>query len=459
MQQIGNSLSDSNDDYDIVQTEEEQTDEYLQQQQKKHQQQQLLNQSQKSKKIKIQQQLEQEDQINDERHLRALGLRVNELMIEREVDVADGDIQVDFFILESHTYLITSKCKDDKAIVSRRFSDFQWLHEELLYNFPGYFLPALPQKGIYSKINTQIDYFNQIKTEFMQERRQSLTLYLKQLLNHKELRFSKQLYIFLISNEEKFEQEKNLSMGIRQQKEKKKEGLISNIVNLGYSLFSKAIGSQKTDAKIPDDFCQDFQNYLAYYENNYNKLKEINDSINQIIENKKKQAENMASLSQIFSELKKLDEIPENLDKRVHSQGIQEFKHAKEFYQKFSIPLQQLVGQLQLCVQIIQSRDELLKKIYDLKKQLSQHENAFNQSEVEDCKQQIKIEEKRLQFFNANFNHNQNYFYKNFNEKLEQLTTILKNELQDQNKEILELWSSSASKIFKQNQEAFQKQD
>ncbi|EWS76114.1 cyclic nucleotide-binding domain protein (macronuclear) [Tetrahymena thermophila SB210] len=459
MQQIGNSLSDSNDDYDIVQTEEEQTDEYLKEQQIKQQQQQLLNQQQKSQKIKIQQQSEQDDKKNDEKHLKALKLQVNQLMIEREVDVADGDIQRDFYILESHTYLVTSKSKDEKTIVSRRFSDFEWLHEELLYNFPGYFLPALPQKGIFSKIDPKIEFLNQIKSELMQERRQLLTLYLKQLLNHKELRFSKQLYIFLMNNEETFEQEKNLSMGIRQQKEKKKEGFISNIVNLGFSLFNKAIGSQKIEAKIPDEFYQEFQNYLTYYQNNYNKLKEISDSINQIIENKKRQAENMASLSSIFSELKKLDEIPENLDKKVHLQGIRESQHAREFSQKFYFPLQQLVGQLQLCVQIIQSRDEILKKIYELKKELGQHQNSLNQSEIEECKEQIKLEEKRLKFFYANFNHNQNYFYKNFNEKLEQLTIILKSDLQEQNKEILTLWSLSTSNIFKQNDKPQEKQE
>lgn len=84
----------------------------------------------------------------------------------------------------------------------RRFSDFEWLYHELVFRYPGYILPALPEKGLYSKLDPKIAYLNRIKHDFMETRKEMLTLFIKELLNHKELKYTRELKIFLIAHDE-----------------------------------------------------------------------------------------------------------------------------------------------------------------------------------------------------------------------------------------------------------------
>lgn len=60
-------------------------------------------------------------------------------------------------------------------------------------------MPALPEKGLMSKLDPKIPYLNKIKSEFMDARKEMLKLFLTGLLSHKELKYVKELKRFLVS--------------------------------------------------------------------------------------------------------------------------------------------------------------------------------------------------------------------------------------------------------------------
>ena len=37
--------------------------------------------------------------------------------------------------------------------MSRRFSDFEWLYQELINKYGGYIIPAIPEKYLLTKVN------------------------------------------------------------------------------------------------------------------------------------------------------------------------------------------------------------------------------------------------------------------------------------------------------------------
>lgn len=58
-------------------------------------------------------------------------------------------------------------------------------------------MPALPEKGLYSKVDMKIPYLNKQKSEFMVSRKEMLRLFLSELLSHKEIKFAREIKLFL----------------------------------------------------------------------------------------------------------------------------------------------------------------------------------------------------------------------------------------------------------------------
>jgi hypothetical protein len=58
-------------------------------------------------------------------------------------------------------------------------------------------MPALPEKGLLSKFDPKIPYFHKQKNEFMISRKEMLRLFITELLSHKELKFAREVQLFL----------------------------------------------------------------------------------------------------------------------------------------------------------------------------------------------------------------------------------------------------------------------
>lgn len=58
-------------------------------------------------------------------------------------------------------------------------------------------MPALPEKGLYSKVDPKIPYLHKQKNDFMIQRKEMLRLFLTELLSHKEIKYAREIKLFL----------------------------------------------------------------------------------------------------------------------------------------------------------------------------------------------------------------------------------------------------------------------
>lgn len=68
--------------------------------------------------------------------------------------------------------------------VYRRFSDFEWLQNRLSLKFPGYIIPPIPEKTIYSTVEKYV----KMESTVTDSRKIKFQLFLKKIGQHKEMR-------------------------------------------------------------------------------------------------------------------------------------------------------------------------------------------------------------------------------------------------------------------------------
>mmetsp|Transcript_21494 Transcript_21494/g.59509 ORF Transcript_21494/g.59509 Transcript_21494/m.59509 type:complete len:451 (+) Transcript_21494:211-1563(+) len=78
--------------------------------------------------------------------------------------------------------------------VVRRFSHFSWLHQKLTEKNKGCIVPALPEKSAVQKFQMSLD--------FIEQRRRALQVFLTKVASHPVLKDSKELQLFLESNDQ-----------------------------------------------------------------------------------------------------------------------------------------------------------------------------------------------------------------------------------------------------------------
>lgn len=96
------------------------------------------------------------------------------------------------FFSKNYTYY-TIKTKPFNYEVQRRYSDFLWLRDILVRDFPGCYIPPLPQKGV----KRSFDH------DFVQLRMLYLQKFLDAVLEHKELTASLYFLSFLKTTDRK----------------------------------------------------------------------------------------------------------------------------------------------------------------------------------------------------------------------------------------------------------------
>jgi len=206
----------------------------------------------------------------------------------------------------------------------RRYSDFDWLHAQLQHeeNLAGFALPALPEKKILWK-NSK---------EFVEKRRQELELYLTMLIQHPNLRKSKNLHAFLtIEKTEEFENYKDKPIKSNNVNslvmDELKNLQLKNTFNLAYSLLKSKLFSKEEPADVQSMYR--FEEIISKIDKRLPLLEKIAKSIEREIEFKIKFIEDSESLLKTTSENELLEY--ENLERLItnfynaHSKTISVF--------------------------------------------------------------------------------------------------------------------------------------
>lgn len=72
-----------------------------------------------------------------------------------------------------------------------RYSDFEWLHTILTYEFPGIIIPPVPDKNPMTKLPANL--IMQLEWDILKTRKIGLQIFLKKILNHPKL--NKSIYV------------------------------------------------------------------------------------------------------------------------------------------------------------------------------------------------------------------------------------------------------------------------
>ncbi|CAD7702434.1 unnamed protein product [Ostreobium quekettii] len=97
------------------------------------------------------------------------------------------------------TYKVRSKTsmsqyKQGSSEVIRRFRDFAWLYDKLHERYKGIIIPPLPEKNAVQKY--------QMSTEFIEQRRRGLQIFVNRVAAHPKLKYSNELQLFLEATED-----------------------------------------------------------------------------------------------------------------------------------------------------------------------------------------------------------------------------------------------------------------
>jgi sorting nexin-1/2 len=99
-----------------------------------------------------------------------------------------------------------------ESYVTRRFNDFNWLHDQLNFSFPGAIVPPLPEKQTVGRFTP----------EFVESRRRSLEKFIARIACHKELCNAPAFISFLKLDENELGRLKDVC---KQEKEKSSKGV------------------------------------------------------------------------------------------------------------------------------------------------------------------------------------------------------------------------------------------
>lgn len=105
-------------------------------------------------------------------------------MKHRVIIVTEPEIIKEGIITTYKLYTVRSKKIGQDQFdteVNRRYSDFEWLYNQLIENYGGYFVPLLPEKNFFTKFNIE-------SQQFYEKRRNSLEKFLNKILSHEFLR-------------------------------------------------------------------------------------------------------------------------------------------------------------------------------------------------------------------------------------------------------------------------------
>lgn len=112
-----------------------------------------------------------------------------DIRVENPVKQGDGvSAYVSYKVITHNSH--PRYCRE-VAEVTRRFSDFTTLHDKLCEKNKGVIMPCLPEKSAVQKF--------QMATDFIEQRRRALQVYVNKLAAHPVLRDSRELQVWTVS--------------------------------------------------------------------------------------------------------------------------------------------------------------------------------------------------------------------------------------------------------------------
>uniref|UniRef100_A0A6B2L5X0 PX domain-containing protein n=1 Tax=Arcella intermedia TaxID=1963864 RepID=A0A6B2L5X0_9EUKA len=174
----------------------------------------------------------------------------------------------------------------DNKTFTRRYSDFDWLHDSLKLDFPQYIIPPLPEKVL----------FDRFTSENVEYRRKELERFLNRVMNHPAFPSSNHIKTFMTATETYMEGERlkprSAVPGPIQKKEDEPKGLFE-LVGKFSSTITSVVTRPSVELKEVDPW---FDKQRAYVSNVEQHLQVLVDRSNQ---NTKKKSEMVSTLEDL----------------------------------------------------------------------------------------------------------------------------------------------------------------
>lgn len=158
--------------------------------------------------------------------------------------VKQGDGVSAYVSFKVRTRTSNDKYKRPASEVIRRFRDFSWLHHQLTEKNKGIIVPALPEKSAMQKF--------QMSTEFIEQRRRALQVFINKIAAHPVLKESRELQIFLEANEEEWALEMAKAQAETAVTNKKMDGAFQWFKTLQHSASNVLAGKSDESAEDPE---------------------------------------------------------------------------------------------------------------------------------------------------------------------------------------------------------------
>ncbi|KAL4459443.1 hypothetical protein ABPG74_018056 [Tetrahymena malaccensis] len=188
------------------------------------------------------------------------------LMTNRVIIVCEPELITEGYITTYKLYRVKSKIQQYSGFdseVLRRFSDFEWLYNELVNKYGGYLIPLLPEKNILTKFNIET-------ADFTKDRQKNLEFFLQKLLDHQKLQTVPELKLFLFAKNEVFSLVKGEAES-QKTIEQKYQNVIGSVKNYFQQSIVPFFGySQEKGQEIvreQTELDKDLNNYEAYIQN------------------------------------------------------------------------------------------------------------------------------------------------------------------------------------------------
>lgn len=324
---------------------------------------------------------------------------VTGLQSERvDITIPETKVIKDGLIYTYLVYKIVTKLNDDEDntefVVYRRYSDFDWLFENLASKYDGYIIPVPPPKNILTA-------FSKEGVEFAETRKKELVVFLRKCMQHPFLRNTPEINIFL-SDDKGFQDFKKKEQTLQQNKTE--ASLLSNM--------SKMLnGPTKTNPLVfreLNELESDIHNFEVIFSNLGKRLQSFSTNVLDYLQLKRKQTTTLISFTHdlesilVDSRSSKLEEAFRKITRANISRIDDDF--IKDYTEKIEIHLKDITNNVEAINDSIDRRNCLVKELGLLHEKIEEKNLKFkkdasmvNGEELEDLRKEFERLKKRCQ--------------------------------------------------------------
>ncbi|CAD8145504.1 unnamed protein product [Paramecium pentaurelia] len=348
--------------------------------------------------------------------------------IERKFCFKNVEINQQLLKYETVFYEIESYIdENDKALVIRQYSDFEWLFEELVENFPGIIIPSIPQKNMLAKFNIT-GYTNSIRSQ----RQKGLEEFLRKCLSHVQLKDCEIIEKFMTLQDQDF---KKLVQNYQTQKQQK---LFINVSkNMVVNAFGKIgnifFNAQNNDNEM-EKYCQ-----IAVQEINIQKvkIKNIKDQLEKTFLNKFEQSKQFMKLSTLFDEIQNDIGYKEHMNSKCETISLA-LRDSFTNVMPIIYTIDQYLLDMEVVLNIVKYRADLQQLITDHAAALTSAKYTPEQQAL--IQTQLNDHQKNMSKFVENFKDEYEKFTDQYNKHFNKMMQTVLQVWQQINTQMQETW-------------------